>query len=63
MPAIGVTTPTQSHEFEVNAPGGGYWRHAPTGRFSETRCDVGKPCHGLGSHTIPVLRDRLAGQR
>ena len=55
--AMDFMVPTESPAFADQAPGGRYWRHAPVVRFSETPCESSKPYLGLGSHTVPVLRE------
>jgi crotonobetainyl-CoA:carnitine CoA-transferase CaiB-like acyl-CoA transferase len=55
--ALGFLVRTQSAEFADKAPGGGYWRHAPVVKFSETHCAVGLPYESQGAHTRQVLND------
>ena len=53
--AMGFMVQTQSPEFEKDAPGGKYWRHAPVVGFSDTPAQQALPYEGQGIHTRQVL--------
>ena len=54
--AAGVMVKTRSDEFLAQAPDGGYWRHAPVVKFSDTPCEAAKAYEGQGAHTGKVLQ-------
>lgn len=54
--AIDFMVQTRSAAFEAVAPGGGYWRHAPVVRFSDTPCVAGLPYEGQGVHTREIMK-------
>jgi crotonobetainyl-CoA:carnitine CoA-transferase CaiB-like acyl-CoA transferase len=53
--AMGFMVMTQSPEFIDKAPEGGYWRHAPVVKFSDTPCETALPYEGPATHTREVL--------
>jgi crotonobetainyl-CoA:carnitine CoA-transferase CaiB-like acyl-CoA transferase len=55
--AMGFMVRTQSAEFAGKAPGGGYWRHAPVVKFSDTPCEAALPYEGPATHTREVLHE------